>query len=132
MDTAKRGGMALSARRVCVALDLLAAAEAVERGRHLAQSLANIAGRPGRRGPVEMGRSLPGRQLSSCQKGGDAVGKTKRGKGAKWMVLGDGEVVPLGVRLESASPREVTLWTPRSSKSAFPGRKAGRGRSQNG
>jgi hypothetical protein len=56
-----------------------------------------------------MGRSLPGRQLRSGQKGGDAVGKTKRGKGTKWMVLGDGEGVPLGVRLESASPAEVTL-----------------------
>ena len=40
---------------------------------------------------------------------GAAVGKTKRGKGTKWMVLGDGEGVPLGVRLESASPEEVTL-----------------------
>src|ERR1039458_7938183 len=36
-------------------------------------------------------------------------GKTKRGKGKKWMVLGDGEGVSLGVRLESASPAEVTL-----------------------
>jgi transposase len=37
------------------------------------------------------------------------VGKTKRGKGTKWMVLVDGEGIPLGVRLESASPHEVTL-----------------------
>ena len=56
-----------------------------------------------------MGRSLPRRQLRSDQKRGDAVGKTKRGKGTKWMVLGDGEGVPLGVRLESASPAKVTL-----------------------
>ena len=35
--------------------------------------------------------------------------KTKRGKGTKWMVLVDGEGLPLGVRLESASPAEVTL-----------------------
>ncbi|HEV2965081.1 MAG TPA: IS5 family transposase, partial [Candidatus Angelobacter sp.] len=41
--------------------------------------------------------------------GGSAVGKTKRGKGTKWMVLVDGEGIPLGVRLESASPHEVTL-----------------------
>jgi IS5 family transposase len=38
-----------------------------------------------------------------------AVGKTKRGKGTKWMVLVDGQGLPLGVRLESASPAEVTL-----------------------
>jgi transposase len=34
---------------------------------------------------------------------------TKRGKGTKWMVLVDGQGLPLGVRLESASPHEVTL-----------------------
>ena len=45
----------------------------------------------------------------SGEKGGSAVGKTKRGKGTKWMVLVDGQGLPLGVRLESASPAEVTL-----------------------
>ena len=77
--------------------------------RSLAQSLAYVAGRIGCKRPAAMGRGLPGWQLRACQKGGDAVGKTKRGKGTKWMVLGDGEGVPLGVRLESASPAEVTL-----------------------
>jgi transposase len=56
-----------------------------------------------------MGRNLPGWQLRPSEKRGSAVGKTKRGKGTKWMVLADGEGVPLGVRLESASPSEVTL-----------------------
>jgi transposase len=37
------------------------------------------------------------------------VGKTKRGKGTKWMVVVDGQGVPLGVRLVEASPAEVTL-----------------------
>ena len=56
-----------------------------------------------------MGRDLFGRQFRSGEKGGLAVGKTKRGKGTKWMVLVDGQGLPLGVRLESASPSEVTL-----------------------
>jgi transposase len=56
-----------------------------------------------------MGRDLPGRQLRTGEKGGSAVGKTKRGKGTKWMVLVDGQGLPLGVRLESASPSEVKL-----------------------
>ena len=56
-----------------------------------------------------MGGGVPGRQLCSSEKGGSAVGKTKRGKGTKWMVLVDGEGIPLGVQLESASPHEVTL-----------------------
>src|SRR2546425_549534 len=56
-----------------------------------------------------MGGDLFGRQLRARKKRGVAVGKTKRGKGTKWMVLVDGEGLPLGVRLESASPSEVTL-----------------------
>ena len=42
-------------------------------------------------------------------KRGAAVGKTRRGKGTKWMVVVDGGGVPLGVRLYSASPSEVRL-----------------------
>src|ERR1017187_10198756 len=56
-----------------------------------------------------MGGDLLGRQLRTGEKGGLAVGKTNRGKGTKWMVLVDGQGLPLGVRLESASPAEVTL-----------------------
>jgi len=56
-----------------------------------------------------MGRGVSGRQFCASQKGGAAVGKTKRGKGTKWMVLVDGQGLPLGVRLESASPGEATL-----------------------
>jgi hypothetical protein len=56
-----------------------------------------------------VGRELSGRQLRSGEKRGAAVGKTKRGKGTKWMVLVDGQGLPLGVRLESASPGEATL-----------------------
>jgi len=37
------------------------------------------------------------------------VGKTKRGKGTKWMVLVDGAGTPLGAYLDAASPAEVTL-----------------------
>ena len=47
--------------------------------------------------------------FAPAKKRGVAVGKTKRGKGTKWMVLVDGQGLPLGVRLESASPSEVTL-----------------------
>ena len=49
------------------------------------------------------------RELCSRQKGGDAIGKTKRGKGTKWMVVVDGQGVPLGSQLLEASPAEVTL-----------------------
>ena len=37
------------------------------------------------------------------------VGKTKRGKGTKLMVLADGTGTPLGIHVEKASPSEVKL-----------------------
>jgi transposase len=49
------------------------------------------------------------REFRSRQKGGESIGKTKRGKGTKWMVVVDGAGVPLGSQLLEASPAEVTL-----------------------
>jgi len=46
---------------------------------------------------------------SPRRKRGACVGKTKRGKGTKWTVVVHGQDVPLGSRLVSASPGEVTL-----------------------
>ncbi|WP_444902640.1 IS5 family transposase [Microbulbifer sp. SSSA007] len=40
------------------------------------------------------------------------MGKTKRGKGSKWMVVVDGEGIPLGGTITSASPAEVKLLHP--------------------
>lgn len=40
------------------------------------------------------------------------VGKTKRGKGTKIMVLAEGRGLPLAVDIASASPAEVTLIEP--------------------
>lgn len=47
--------------------------------------------------------------FASAKKRGSAVGKTKRGKGTKWMVVVDGRGLPLGNYLHSASPAEVKL-----------------------
>ncbi len=109
MGAADRAGVALSARQVPVACDLLASAEAVGKAACVARGVAGAAWSTGRRGPFAMGRDVPGRQFRSGEKGGSAVGKAKRGKATKWMVLVDGGGLPLGVRLESASPGEVTL-----------------------
>lgn len=49
------------------------------------------------------------RELFAREKRGDAVGKTKRGKGTKWLVVADGQGIPLGVSIASASPAEITL-----------------------
>jgi transposase len=66
--------------------------------------------RPARRrqeDPLE--RVLRRWHVRGGEKGGDRVGKTKRGKGTKLMVLADGQGTPLGVCVEKASPSEVTL-----------------------
>ena len=109
MDSANGCSLALSAGRISLPFHLLAAAATVGNPRGLAEGLADALGRSRPEGSAEMGRSLSRRQLRPGEKGGSAVGKTKRGKGTKWMVLVDGQGLPLGVRLESASPHEATL-----------------------
>jgi len=109
VDSEDRRGVAFSPGRVSFAFNLLAPVATVARSRGLAGGVACPAGSAGCRRPAAMGRDLPRRQLCPSEKGGPAVGKTKRGKGTKWMVLVDGQGLPLGVRLESASPAEVKL-----------------------
>lgn len=89
--------------------NLLAKAAPVGRGRCLAGYLASVLGGTGCQGDARLGRSISRRQLCSRQRGGEKVGKTKRGKGTKWMVVVDGQGLPLGSQLTSASPGEVTL-----------------------
>jgi transposase len=50
------------------------------------------------------------------------VGKTKRGKGTKIMVLTDANGLPLGVDTSSASPHEVKLIAPLLEKRLLPHR----------
>jgi len=52
-------------------------------------------------------RGLAGRTCPTSK--GDAVGKTKRGKGTKCKGVVDGQGVPLGTTAHSASPAEVQL-----------------------
>jgi len=54
-------------------------------------------------------RGLHRRHLHRGQKGGSAVGKTKRGKGTKIMAIADRSGLPVSAWITSASPAEVTL-----------------------
>jgi transposase len=56
-----------------------------------------------------MKRSVPGRQFHSGEKRGCVVGKTKRAKGTRWMVMVDGAGLPLGDHLHSGFLSEVQL-----------------------
>ncbi len=85
------------------------ATEAGRRRRHLGRSLAATAGRapPPRTAAIE--RNLRPRQLRHCQKRGDGMGKTKRGKGTRLVALVDCQHTPLRAQLANASPVEIML-----------------------
>ena len=109
MDPAQWRSLAGSAGRVPAPFDLLAAAAGLGGAGRLAEYLACVPRRVERTPTTELERIVPRRQFCSSQKGGAAVGKTRRGKGTKWMVVVDGAGVPLGDYLHSASSAEVTL-----------------------
>jgi transposase len=120
--------MARSTSAISVSSHLLAAVAAVGRTRGLVRGLAGLVGHVGPTRAVALGRMLYGCYLLSREKGGSAVGKTKRGKGTKCMVLADGKGIPLGVLLASASPHEVTLAEPTLKQVRVPRRQRGRPR----
>src|SRR5437879_3135377 len=105
----RSGALAGLAGEVSASFDVLAAAAGLGRAGRLAEHLARVSERVERTPAVELERIVSGREFCSRQKRGCGVGKTKRGKGTKWMVVVDGAGVPLGDHLHSASPAEVRL-----------------------
>jgi transposase len=109
VDSAQRGSLAGFARGVPFTSNVLAATSGLGRAGSLAHHLARIPGRTEPTRATRLERIVSGRQFRSGEKRGSKVGKTKRGKGTKWMVVVDGQGVPLGKQLYSASPNEVGL-----------------------
>jgi transposase len=109
VDFAQRGSLAGFAQRVSIPVHVLAAVARLGRAGRLAAHLANVPGGAERATAVEVERVLFGREFCPGEKRGSGVGKTKRGKGTKWMVVVDGTGLPLGNHLHSASPSEVKL-----------------------
>src|ERR1700686_2311206 len=104
VDSAERGSLARLAREIPASLDLLAAAARLGGAGRLVENLADVSERVEPAPAIEVERIVFGRQFCSREKRGCAVGKTKRGKGTKWMVVVDGLHLPLGNSLHSASP----------------------------
>jgi hypothetical protein len=67
-------------------------------------------------------------QFCASEKRRACIGKTNRGKGTKRMVVVDGQGVPWGNLLDSASPAEVTLVEPTLETMAVPRQERGRPR----
>src|SRR6202521_3953151 len=109
VDSAERGSLAGPAREIPASLDVLAPAARLGGAGRLVEHLAGVSKRVKRTPEIELGRMFFGRLFRPGEKRGCGVGKTKRGKGTKWMVVVDGRGVPLGNYLHSASPAEVKL-----------------------
>jgi hypothetical protein len=109
VDFAQWRSLAGFARRVSRTGNVLAAASRLGTAGSLAHHLARIPGGTEPTRATRLERIVPGRQFCSGEKRGSKVGKTKRGKGTKRMVVVDGQGVPLGKQLYSASPNEVRL-----------------------
>jgi len=109
LDSAQRCPLAGLAGEISASFDVLAKAAGLGEAGRLVENLAGVPERTERASAVGMERVVPGWQFRSGEKRGAEVGKTKRGKGTKWMVVVDGRGVPLGDHLCSASPSEVRL-----------------------
>ena len=109
LDSAERRSLARLAGEISPSFDLLAATADLGGAGRLVENLASVPERAERTRAVGLERVVSGWQLCSGQKRGLEVGKTKRGKGTKWMVVVDGRGIPLGDHLCSASPSEVRL-----------------------
>jgi transposase len=60
-------------------------------------------------GDLEVAECFIDGTFAPAKKGGDAVGKTKRGKGTKIMGIADAHGLPVSILVASATPHEVTL-----------------------
>ena len=90
-------------------LNLLPALLALGPSGRAEEAIGGTGPRPGRTWWHRSFRVLHRRHLHGGEKGGLKVGKTKRGKGTKLMVIADAAGLPLAVHTASASPHEVTL-----------------------
>jgi transposase len=109
VDSPQWRSLAGPAGEISAPFDLLAAVARLGRAGRLVEHLARVPERAEPTPTIEVERVVPGRQFRPGEKRGAEVGKTKRGKGTKWMVVVDGRGIPLGDHLCSASPSEVRL-----------------------
>lgn len=109
LGAAHRGVLGRSAGTVPLRLDLLPPLQSLGAPRGIARDRGSLGARPGGSVQDQSLGMLYRRHLRGGEKGGFAVGKTKRGKGTKLMVIADAAGLPLAVHTTSASPHEVTL-----------------------
>ena len=112
LDSSQRSQMERHARAFPLRDDVLASAPRLDAIRSVGESLGATSATTGSRRASRPRRVICRRDVFVGKKRGEKVGKTKRGKGTKIMVLTDGCGIPLGIDTASASPHEVTLIEP--------------------
>jgi transposase len=99
---------------------MLATITRLGRTRRLGTSLDSSYPGAGRTRPTQLDEHFCGWNVFTRKKRGFCVGKTKRGKGTKLMVVASGEGIPLGVHVASASPHEIKLIETTLDETALP------------
>jgi transposase len=89
--------------------NLPSAISAVDKKRQVGRGAGSAGAAFARPRKAETGRGVCRRNLRERQKGGFAVGPTRRGKGTKIVAIASGDGLPLAVSVESASPAECQL-----------------------
>ena len=112
MGAAQRRALERPSLMLSVVPDLLASLPAVDRAGRLGESVATAAAKTRPARPRRHERNDRRRDVLVGKKRGQKVGKTKRGKGTKTMVLADARGLPLAATIASASPHESLLIEP--------------------
>jgi transposase len=112
LDLAQRRAMERPAEDFSVIEHVLASIARLDRLGCVAPGVGPVASQARSSRSSRLVRSHRRWHICLGKKGGDCVGKTKRGKGTKIMALTEGHGLPLGIHITSASPNEVTLIEP--------------------
>jgi len=116
VDTPLGGSLERFTNPFSLSCNLLAAFEGVDRIGRLPESLETTVGQAPRTAVHRLGRSDRRWDVFPGKKGGACVGKTKKGKGTKIMLLVDNRGTPLAADIASATPAEVNLIEPLLTK----------------
>lgn len=129
LGAAHRSAMAGLARGISGWVDVLAPVTELGRAGRMAEGVAETALYVGPARASGLGRGLPGCHFHHREKRGSAVGKTRRGKGTKCMVVVDGNGIPVGAQLASAQLAECRLAESTLAQVKVPRKGRGRPRS---